>query len=424
MAERVAAGRPSRRSLVPRLLRELPAFRSFFTGQAVSLLGDQISFIALPLVGVLVLDADAAQMGYLTAAGLAPNLLLSLHAGAWVDRRGRRRETMIVADLGRAALIATVPVAYAFDALTLWHLYAVAFGTGALSVVFSVSYSTLFVSLVPRERYVEAQALLNGSRALSFVGGPSLGGLLVQVLSAPVTLIADALSYVASALALRRISPTEPPTEQAARGHVFAGLRWMLSDPIVRASLGATATINFFNFVFWALFVLYATRSLDVAPAALGLVLGAASVGGVLGSVVTGRLARRIGIGPAFLVGCIAFPAPLVLVPLADGPQPVVLALLFLAEFGSGLGVMILDITGGSIKAALVPDRLRARVSGAYMVVNYGVRPLGSLVGGALGSTLGLRPALWIGAVGAIAGFLWLLPSPIPRLRSLPAPAE
>jgi MFS family permease len=424
MAERVAADRPPRRSVIPPLLRDLPAFRRFFAGQTVSLVGDQISFVALPLVGVLVLDANAAQMGYLAAAGLAPNLLLSLHAGAWVDRRGRRRETMILADLGRAGLIATVPVAYALDVLTLWHLYAVAFGTGALSVFFYVSYSTLFVSLVPRERYVDAQALLNGSRALSFVAGPSLGGGLVQLLSAPVTLIADALSYVASAGALRGISPPEPPTEQATRGHVGAGLRWMLRDPIVRASLGATATINFFNFIFWALFILYATRSLDVAPAALGLVLGAASLGGVLGSLITGRLARRIGIGPAFVLGCIVFPAPLVLVPLAEGPQPVVLALLFLAEFGSGLGVMILDITAGSIKAALVPDRLRARVSGAYMVVNYGVRPLGSLAGGALGSTLGLRPTLWIASVGAIAGFLWLLPSPIPRLRSLPEPAE
>jgi MFS family permease len=424
MAERVAADRPPRRSVIPPLLRDLPAFRRFFAGQTVSLVGDQISFVALPLVGVLVLDANAAQMGYLAAAGLAPNLLLSLHAGAWVDRRGRRRETMILADLGRAGLIATVPVAYALDVLTLWHLYAVAFGTGALSVFFYVSYSTLFVSLVPRERYVDAQALLNGSRALSFVAGPSLGGGLVQLLSAPVTLIADALSYVASAAALRGISPPEPPTEQATRGHVGAGLRWMLRDPIVRASLGATATINFFNFIFWALFILYATRSLDVAPAALGLVLGAASLGGVLGSLITGRLARRIGIGPAFVLGCIVFPAPLVLVPLAEGPQPVVLALLFLAEFGSGLGVMILDITAGSIKAALVPDRLRARVSGAYMVVNYGVRPLGSLAGGALGSTLGLRPTLWIASVGAIAGFLWLLPSPIPRLRSLPEPAE
>jgi MFS family permease len=405
---------------VPPLLRENVAFRRFFTGQAVSLVGDQITLIALPLVGVLVLHAGAAQMGYLTTAALVPNLLFSLHAGVWVDRRGRRRQVMLATDLARAALLGSIPVAYALDLLTIEQLYVVGFLQGALSVFFFVAYSTLFVSLVPRERYVEANSLLHGSRALSFVAGPSFGGLLVQILSAPAALVADAISFLASAFSLSRISPAEPPTEAAERGHVQAGLRYIRRSPVVLASLLATATINLFNFVFWALFILYATRSLHVRPGALGLVLGAASVGGVIGSLVTGRIGRRIGIGPAFVLGCVLFPVPLVLVPLANGPRWVVLGCLFLAEFFSGLGVMILDIAGGSIKAALVPDRLRARVSGAYMLVNYGVRPVGAFAGGLLGSTIGLRPTLWIASVGAIAGVLWLLPSPIMRMRELP----
>jgi MFS family permease len=192
----------------------------------------------------------------------------------------------------------------------------------------------------------------------------------------------------------------------------------------MRASLLATATINLFNFIFWALFILYAVRELHVKPGTLGLVLGAGAVGGLIGSVLTSRLSRAIGIGPAFLVGCIIFPVPLLLVPLAGGPMPLVLSMLFLAEFGSGLGVMILDISAASLFAALVPARLRSRVSGAYTLVNYGVRPVGSLIGGYLGSTLGLRPALWIATVGAIAGFLWLIPSPIPGMRELPEPAD
>ena len=192
----------------------------------------------------------------------------------------------------------------------------------------------------------------------------------------------------------------------------------------MRAALGATATINFFNFVFFALFILYATKSLDVPPGTLGLVLGAGAIGGVVGSIVTGRVARRIGIGPAFAVGCIVFPAPLLLVPLAQGPRWVVLGCLFLAEFGSGLGVMIMDISVGAIFAAVIPDRLRSRVSGAYMVVNYGVRPLGALVGGALGSWIGLRETLWIATSGALLGFFFLLPSPILGLRELPEPED
>jgi MFS family permease len=372
---------------------------------------------------VLALDAGAAEMGWLATAALLPNLLFSLHAGAWVDRRGHRRGTMIAADFGRAALAASVPLAYAFDALTMAQLYAVAFATGTLSVFFFVSYSTLFTSIVPRERYIEANSLVHGSRALSYVAGPSIGGILVQALSAPIALLADASSFLASALFLRRIDAPEPPTEPAERGHLAAGARFIWRTPELRSALASTAWINLFNFMFFALFILFATETLHVRPGTLGLVLGAGAVGSVLGSIVTGRISGRIGVGPTFVLGSLLFPAPLVLVPLAHGPDWVVLSLLFLAEFGSGLGVMVLDISVGSIFQALVPDRLRARFSGAYMVVNYGVRPIGTFAAGVLGSAIGVRPTLWIASVGAVAGVLFLLPSPLRRMRELPEPA-
>jgi MFS family permease len=419
----VVAPAPRRLFRLPGALQERD-FRRFWVGETVSLFGDQATQIALPLVGVLALNASAAEMGYLGAALLFPNLLFSLHAGAWVDRRGHRRETMIFAALGRAAALAAIPVAYAFGALTMTQLYVASFLIGTLSVLFYVSYSTLFVSLVPRERYLEASSWLNGSRAFSYVAGPSLGGLLVQVFSAPVALVMDALSFVFSALAMHSIHPQEPPTEKAGRGHLKAGMRYIWDSPIIRAKLLSTATINFFNFVFWALFILYATRALGVRPGVLGLVLGAGAFGGVLGSLVTGRLSRRFGVGPVMIAGSVLFPAPLVLVPLAGGGNWTIYACLFVAEFVSGFGVMLLDISANAITAALVPDRLRARVSGAYMVVNYGVRPLGALAGGALGTWIGLRPTLWIATVGAIAGVLWLLPSPIPRMRELPEADE
>ena len=410
--------------VVPPILRENAVFRRFWLGQSISLFGDQISLIAVPLTAVLVLHANAAQMGYLIAAELVPNLFFALHAGAWVDRRGRRRQTMIATDLGRGALIATVPLAYAFDALTIQQLYVVAFLVGTLSLLFQVSHASLFVSIVPRESYVAANSLLAGSRAFSFVAGPSLGGILVQLLKAPFALVVDAVSYLFSAFYLSSISPEEPPTEEAERGQVVAGARYVMRTPAIRSALLATATINLFNFIFWALFILYAVRSLHVRAGTLGLVLGAGAVGGLIGSLITTRLGRTMGIGPTFLLGCIVFPTPLLLVPLAGGPKPLVLAMLFLAEFGSGLGVMILDISAASIFESLIPHRLRSRVSGAYTLVNYGVRPVGSLIGGLLGSTIGLRPTLWIATTGAIAGFFWLLPSPIPKMRELPEPAE
>lgn len=410
--------------MIPPLLRERPDFRRLWTGRTVSLFGDQVSAIALPLVAVLVLHADAAKMGYLTAAILAPNLLFSLHLGAWVDSRGRRRQGMIGADVSRAVLLLSVPAAYLFGALSYIQLLVVGFLTGSFGVLFSVSYSTVFTSTVPRERYVEANQLVHGSRAFSFLAGPSLGGVLVQLLSAPFAVLADAGSFLVSALSLGRISSPEPEPAPLERGHLMAGLRFVRKTPVLLSSLVSAATINFFNFAFHALFILYATRVLHVRPALLGLVLGAGAVGGIIGSLATGKLVRHFGIGPVFVVGCFLFPAPVILVPLAAGAQPVILAMLFLAEFGSGFGVMMLDISGGTIQQALIPDRLRARVSGAYMFVNYGVRPLGSLLGGALATWIGMHAALWIATLGSLLGGLTLLPSCLPRLRSLPEATE
>jgi MFS family permease len=409
---------------VPRLLRESGVFHRYWWAHTISLFGDQVSLLAVPLVAVLTLEADAAQMGYLTAIALAPNLLFAIHAGAWVDRRGRRRQTMIAADIGRALVLSTIPLAYVLDALTIEQLYGVAFVAGALTVLFMVSDASLFVAIVPREQFVEASSLLNGSRAFSFVAGPTVSGFLVQALSAPGALLVDAFSFLGSGALLARIRPEEPPPDPE-RGGAMVGLRWIAGSTIVRATLLATATINFFNFVFFAIFVLYAVETLDVSPGTLGLVLGAGAVGGLLGAVVTTPVTRRFGVGPALVLGCVLFTAPILLVPLAGGSHAVVLACLFLAEFGSGLGVMLIDISAGAIFAAVIPHQLRSRVSGAYTFVNYGVRVLGSLAGGLLGVTIGLRPTLWIGTAGALLGVLFLLPTPVARLKELPeAPTD
>ena len=417
-------GTPAPRRLrPPRLLRER-TFRRYWSAATVSLFGDEVSALALPLLAVLGTAAGPAEMGYLTAAGLAPNLLFPLLAGAWVDRYPHKRRIMILTDVGRALLMATVPVAYLLGVLKLEQLYVVAFAIGTLAVLFEVSRSTLFVSLVDRRDYVEANTLLNGSRAMSTVAGPGLAGVLVQVLSAPVALVADALSYVVSAYFLRRIRPPEPAPARGAGLGIGEGLRVLARSRMMRSLLLGATTVNLFNFMFIALYVLYATRELGIAPGVLGVVIGAGSVGGLIGAGLTGRVARRFGVGPTVVASYLLFPAPLLLVPLADGPAPLVLGMLFVAEFLSAAGVMMLDIAGGSVQTALTPERLLARVSGVRRTVNYGIRPIGALLGGALGATLGVRPALWIATAGALGGLLWVLFSPVRTLRELPAPEE
>jgi MFS family permease len=401
--------------MVPVLLRE-GTFRRYWGASTISMFGDQVSGIAVPLAAVLVLHAGAAQMGYLTALEWLPSLLFGLSAGAWVDRRGRRRATMIGADLGRAALYASIPVCYAVGALRLPLLYAVMFGAGTLSIFFNVANSALFAAIVTPERYLDGQSLLYGSRAMSFVGGPSVGGVLVQALSAPFAIAADALSFLGSAFFLGRARAAEPPGDGGG-GSVAAGARFIAGSGVVRASLMAVATVNFFNLMFNALCLLYAVRVLHVRPGVLGALLGAAAVGGVVGALVTKRIAARIGAGWAYTAGCLLFTAPLALWPLARGGTALVLAMLFVAEFGSGFGLMVLDISIGAIFAVVIPDTLRSRVTGAFQAVNYGTRPAGALLGGVLGSALGLRSALWVAVLGGVAGAALLLRGPLPRYR-------
>jgi MFS family permease len=412
------------RARIPGLLRRNANFRRYFIGQSASLIGDQVSAIALPLTAVLALHATPGQMGAVTTAYLLPNLLLSLHAGVWVDRSGRRREVMLAADVVRGVLTATIPIAFALGDLTWPQLYAVSFLLGCASVFFFVGYGGFFQTVVAREDFIEANALLNGSRGFSFLGGTSLGGALVQLLRGPYALALDAVSFFWSALFLRRIDAPDPPGAARESGGIGTGLRWIRRNPVIRAELLGVATINFFNFVYWALFLLYASRYLHVAPATIGVVIGVAAAGTLITSALSGRIARAIGLGPAFLIGCFLFPAPLLLVPAARGPHWLVLTFLFTAEFISGVGLMLLDILAGVIQGALIPPPVRSRVSGAFMVVNYGVRPLGTSVAGVLGSTIGVHNTIWIGAGGALLGMAFLLPSPIRRLKDVPETAE
>ena len=412
------------------LLRRPGRFRRLLASHVVSLVGDEVSLIAIPLVAVLALHASPAQMGLLAAAAGAPMLLLPLHVGAWIDRVGRARESMIAADLGRALLTAWIPIGWALGALDAWHLYAVAFLTGALGVASSVAHSTVFVSLVPRSLYLEANSLIQGGRAFSRALGAGFGGVLVQALTAPVAVFVDAMSFLASALLVagtpaprRETAPSVPPGPPVTRYSVGAGVAWIVRHAVVRSSLAAVATINFFLFGFYALFVLYATRTLGLRAPALGLVAGGAAVGAICGSAATARISRRVGIGPAFTAGCVAFPAPLMVVAAlpAATSRTTVVPLLFAAQFASGFGLMLLEVTGGTIRTALIPTEVRARVVGAHALINKGARPLGGLIGGLGGSAIGIRPTIALATIGATAAVLWLIPSPLPRMRTLPA---
>jgi MFS family permease len=414
--------------LIPVLLHR-PAFRNFWLGQTISVFGDQITLLAIPIIAVLVLHADAEQMGLLTAVELLPHLLFSLPVGVWLDRVHRRRRLMIGADLLRAVIIGSVAVAAFAGWLSLGQLFVVAFLVGTLSVAFDISWNTIFVSIVERDEYVSANSLFNGSRSLAQVAGPSIGGAMIQFLTAPIAMVADALSYIGSAFFLSRVSTVEPPVEPSTdpiRAQLVSGLSFLFRDPIMRPTILSAGTLNFFNFGFQALFILYVTTYLNVTPGLLGLALGAGAVGGVAGALTAARIGSRFGIGPAFVFGLVVFPAALILVPIADAqmPMPLILGLLFAMEFIAGFGVMVLDINAGAIIPARTPDRIRSRVMGSFRFINMGIRPIGAVVGGFLGGAIGVRETLFVVTIASLAGVLWLIGTQVPGLRGVPEAAD
>ncbi|WP_329260215.1 MFS transporter [Streptomyces sp. NBC_01478] len=425
--------RPLRSPLLPRpapdsLWRDR-RFVRFWCGQSVSQFGDRITELALPLLAVGVLHGSANQVALLTALVWTPNLL-GLFLGAWVDHRPGKRQLMLLADLFRAAVLLTLPVAYALGTVTLGQLYAVALLTGTAAVVFNTAYSSFFAHLVPPESYVEANSKLSASRSVSFIAGPAVGGGLVQALTAPVAVLADALSFVASAILVGRTRVDEPVRTVSAGPSLLRrakeGLAFVLHEPVMRAGLLCATTLNFFSFLAsTGLLVLFADRVLQLSPGAIGLAFGIGAGGGLLGAVASPAIARRIGIGRSIVAGAVLYPAPIALIAAATGPTWTRLGTLGAAEFLSAFGVMLLDVNLNSLQTSVVPDGLRSRVAGAYNTVNYGVRPLGALIGGELATLMGLRVTLVVAAVGGAMSAVWLVASPIPGIRELGrAPAE
>lgn len=400
-------------------------FTRFWAGNSVSQFGDRITELALPLIAVGALNASANQVAWLTALIWTPNLLAIL-LGAWVDQQPRKRRLMILADLLRAGVLLSLPAAYALGAVTLAHLYAVAVLAGAAGVLFNTSYPPFFVRLVPRASYVDANSKLSTSRSASYVVGPAIGGALVQALTAPVAIVVDALTFLASAVLIGRIPDDEPPPATRDKGspslarRAGEGLRFVVRHPVLRASLGCAATVNFFTFVAGSgLLVLFASRSLGLSAGTIGLALGVGATGALLGAVCAPAISRRLGVGRSIVAGAVLFPAPIAIAAAADGPVWLRAGALAGAEFLSGFGVMLFDINLNSLQASVIPDGMRSRVAGAYSTINYGIRPVGAVVGGLLATLVGLRPTLLVAAVGGALSVLWLLPSPIPGIRSL-----
>jgi MFS family permease len=396
-------------------------FLRLWSAQTISQFGTQISALALPLAAIFVLHASATEVAVLAALEWLPWLLFSLPVGALVDRM-RRRPVLVVADVGRGVALATVPAAYAFDGLTLGHLYLVGFAVGLLTVFFDVAYQSYLPSLVERRELGEGNSKLEISRSGAQLAGPGAAGGLVQLLSAPVAILTDAASYLVSAVLLARIRREErfekPQDGTRLRHEIVEGVRYVFRDPILRPSMAFVATSNFFGNVLWTIFVVYAVRRLEWSAGTIGLVLTLGNLGFLAGAVLAPRIGTRFGVGPTMIGAAMLGGWPLLAVPLAPVEEAIPLVVAAVAV--QGFGVVLFNVTAISLFQAITPDRLLGRMNASRRFVVWGVIPLGQLASGGLAAWIGLRPTLLVGAIGTAVAFLPLLFSPVRSLRAVP----
>jgi MFS family permease len=389
-------------------------FLSLWGAETISQFGSQVTQLALPLVAILVLDESAFRVAALTTAQFLPFLLFTLPAGVWVDRL-RRRPILVAGDVGRGLVLASVPLAHWAGVLTIWQLYAVAFLTGVGTVFFDVAYQSYLPSLVRRDQILEGNSKLEISRAASTIGGPGLAGGLVSALTAPVAIVVDAISFLASAslLGLIRTREDVPPREErrSLLAELREGLGYVFRHPYQRGMVAATALSNFFGQLVFSLLLVYAVRELGLTAGTIGLALSIGSLGTLVAALTARRIGARLGVGRTITLAALLFGPATLLIALA--PDRAALPAIVVSMLVLSFGGILYNVTAISLIQAITPDRLLGRANASRRFVVWGVIPLGGLVAGALASTIGLRETMVVGALGGALAVVPILLSPI-----------
>lgn len=400
-----------------------PDFRRLWLGQTASQLGEHAGLVILPLIAVVTLEVSAGQLGVLRAVGQAPIVLLSLFAGAWVDR-WRTRTVMALADLGRALALGAAAAAAALGVLGLPALLAIAFAIGALSVLFDVAYQVFLVRLLHRDHLLRGTGAIEGSRSAAQMGGPAVGGALVSLFAPPFAAAAGALFFVSSFLSIVRIRHREPVagrTSTVTVHRIADGVRFVAGEPVLRTVCLASAAFQFGLAALMTAYLLFLPRELHLSGAAVGLALAATGPGALAGSLLATRLPGRFGYGAVLVAAAAVGDGVLLVVPALHGPPAVTLPALIAVNVVFGMFGQLVNVTVTTVRQALTPADLQGRAAATIMFVGMGLTPLGSLLGGVLAEACGLRTALLVTAAGLLLSPALMAFSPIARLgRALP----
>ncbi|MGI8760448.1 MAG: MFS transporter [Jatrophihabitantaceae bacterium] len=400
-------------------------FRRLWIGETVSQFGTAISNLALPLVAILVLHASTFQVGLLATFESVAFLLVGLPAGAWVDRM-RFRWVLITNDVVRFAALGSIPLAQLLGVLTIGQMYAVALIVSVSTVFFDVAYQSYLPELVDRQALVEGNAKLQASESIAQVAAPSIGGVLIQVLTAPYAVLIDAISFIWSASWIGVIKARVPKPERKPDRHlgreIAEGLRFVLGNRMLRAISICTGSGNFFTSMGFAVFYVLLARNLQLSPGVIGVISSLPAIGGLIGSLTASRIAKRFGQGPTIWISALVFGVPMFIYPYVQRDWTLVLlGAGSIVIWGAGV---IYNITQVSFRQGLCPPHLLGRMNATIRFMVWGTMPLGAFAGGALGAAIGVRDTLLVAAIGGMFPWLSVFLSPLRRMRELPSYEE
>lgn len=422
---------PPAASLRRRSLWRNGDFLKLWTASTISLFGSQISAIAIPAIAIITLNVSPFEAALLGFFEMLPFILFTLPAGVWVDRL-RRRPILIAGDLGRAIALATIPIAFTAGVLTVWQLYVVAFVTGILTVFFDVADQSYLPSLLEADQLIDGNSKLQISVSAAQIGGQGLGGAIIGLVTAPFAVIADAVSFLASAglisIVRKRERLPEPHADAESgprpgmRQEIAEGLRYVLGSRYLRHIAACTGTSNLFSSILFSIFLVYAFRTLGLSPLTIGLIGGLANLGFMGGALIAGRLATRLGLGRTIVLSSLVGGLAELAIPLAPESAQAI-PFIFFAQFIGGAIQGIYNVNQVSLRQAITPERMQGRMNATMRFIVWGTMPIGLIVGGVLGSTIGLHATIWVGAIGGVFAFVPVLLSPVFRLREIPTEA-
>ncbi len=401
-----------------------PNFVKLWAGQSISLIGTQVTQFTMPLIAILTLNATVVQVGVLNALRFVPVLLLSLFAGVWLDRR-RRRPVLIACALGNAVLIGTVPLASVTGLLSIGLLYVVVTMTGLLSMTFDVGAMSYVPNLVGHEHLTDANSKIQASTAFAGVAGPGLAGVLVGLVTAPITLVADSVSYLFSAAGLIAIrkpepAPDVPEVQVSVRQSITEGLHAVWGSKLLSALLTQGAALNLFFGAYITVFVVYAVRVVHLHPLELGIVMAGSAVGSLAGATTARRISSAIGLGRTMIINTVGESLALLLLLVPRHASVATIAIFVVAHFAYGWNVGVLNVNVITLRQVVTPRRVLARMNATYRMVLFGVAPIGMSLGGVLAGAVGLRTGLVISLTLMTSPLLWLFFSPAFRLKEMP----